>query len=66
MELVEERVAVGGVRAAVDVQDQRILLAGPESRRLLDPGVDLVPVEAGVLQLLGWRDLDFGEKLGIQ
>ena len=58
--------AIGGVRAAVDIQDQGIPGAWLESRRLLDPGVDLVPVEAGVLDLLGWSDVELSKELGVQ
>jgi hypothetical protein len=59
---VEEREAVGGVRPAVDVQDERVLLRGVEARRLLDEGVDLLAVEAGVPELLGSGEEELREQ----
>ena len=41
-------VAVGGVWPAVDVEDQWILLCRNKIGRLLDPCLDLLPVEARV------------------
>ena len=52
LELVREGVAVGRVRAAVDLEDQRVLLRRVERRRLEDPALDLLAVEARVPHLL--------------
>ena len=51
LELVRVDVAVRRVRAAVDVEDQRILLRRVEVRRLQDPGLNLLAVEALVPDL---------------
>ena len=66
LELVRERVSVSRMRAAVDVEDQRILLRGVEAGRLLDPGGDLQAVEAGVADLLGRGQVEPGEELGVE
>jgi hypothetical protein len=46
----------------VDVQDQRIALLGVEAGRLEDPGLDGLPVEARVHDLLRRADQHFGEE----
>ena len=63
LELVHEEVAVGRVRAAVDVEDHRVLPARLVVGRLLDPGLDLLPVEAVVEQLLGLGQAQLREEL---
>ena len=62
LELVVEGRAVGGVRSAVDVEDQRIALAGVEVRRLEDPGLHALAVEARIDDLLRRADLELGEE----
>ncbi len=63
LELVEEVVAVGGVRPAMNVEDQRIFFAGIEVRRLLHPGLDLPAVEAGIPDFLRLAEIEPGEEL---
>ena len=57
-----EHPPIGRVRPAVNVQDQRILLRRIEIRRLLDPRLNLLSVEAGVPKFLGLGQIKFGEK----
>jgi len=56
-------VAVGGVRAAVDLEDQRVLLRGVEVRRFENPALDVLPVDALVVDLFWLALLDPVEQL---
>src|SRR5262249_52909936 len=51
LKFVIEDPSVGGVRTTVDVEDQRILLRRVEVRRLLNPRMDFLAVEARVPDL---------------
>src|SRR5882762_3947134 len=77
LHLVEEDVAVGGVRSAMNVENQWVLLPGREAYRLQDPRLDLLAVEARVPEVLGRDELalreervvdvgELGEMLGLR
>src|SRR5207248_3075304 len=53
LKLVVKDPAVRSVGTSVNIEDQRILLMGIEVRRLLDPALDALAIEAGVIDLLG-------------
>ena len=63
LKFMVEDVAVGGVRAAVNVQDERIFLAWIEVRRLLHPGLNLLAVEARVPDLFRLGEIELREEL---
>ncbi len=63
LELVEEIPAVGGVRPAVNVEDERIFLRGVEIGGLQPPRLDFAAVEAGVLDRLGLAERQRREQL---
>jgi hypothetical protein len=60
---VVEGVAVGGMRAAVNVQDERIFLAGLKIGRALHPGLYAPAVEALVPDGLGRGEIELGEQI---
>src|SRR6266851_2277669 len=62
LELMEEDVAVRRVGAAMDVEDQRILLARRKTDRLQDTRLDSLAIEAGIPEVLGLRELELGEE----
>jgi hypothetical protein len=53
------------VWSAVDIQNEGIALASFEACWFLDPGVDLLIIEAGVFDLFGGSDLNLGQELGV-
>jgi hypothetical protein len=53
LEFVSERVAVRGMRSAVDLKNHRVLARRVEARRFEDPALNLLAVEARVPDLLG-------------
>ena len=63
LKFMVEGVTVGGMRAAVDIEDQRILLAGREMGRTLHPGLDAAAVEALVPDRLRFGQVELGEQL---
>ena len=63
LELVLEDVAVGGVRAAVDVEDERIFFRRVEIGRLLHPRLDAFPIEALVPDLFRLGQVELLEEL---
>src|SRR5262249_51908014 len=66
MKLVIEDPSVGGVRSAVNVENQRILLLGIEVGRFLYPGLDLLAVETGVVNFLGSGDVQLRPQVVIR
>ena len=62
LDFVIEGVAVGCVRAAVNVEDHRILLAFLKIRRTLHPGLDALAVEALVPDHYRLGEIQLGEQ----
>ena len=58
-----ENEAVGDVRAAVYVQNQRIFFMRIEVGRLLQPSLDAFSIEAIVPNLFRLGEIQFGEQL---
>ena len=46
------------MRASVDVEDQRIFLRGIEIRRFLNPGLNALAIEAGVVQFFWFFEIE--------
>ena len=57
--------AISGVRAAVNVQDQRIFFRRVKVRRLLDPRMNFLAVKTGVPDLFRRGQVELREKLVI-
>ena len=62
LELVAKNKSVSGVRAAVDIQDERIFFRLVESRRLLQPGLDAFAIEALVADLFRLGQIELPEQ----
>jgi hypothetical protein len=62
---MNENVAVGHVRAAVNVQNQWILLVRVETRRLLQPRLDAFAIETVVPNLFWLGEIQFREQIVI-
>ena len=66
LKLVVKDPAVRSVGTSVNIEDQRILLMGIEVRRLLDPALDALAIEAGVIDLLGRSQIELRRQLLIE
>src|SRR5689334_15544599 len=59
LELVKENVPVGGVRPAMDIQNERIFFTGAKVCRLLQPRFNHLSVETLVMNLLWLGKVQF-------
>src|SRR5215472_1992889 len=57
---------VGSVRPAVNVQNERVFLFRIKVRRLLNPSLDALAIEAGVIDLLRRRQLELRPELAVE
>src|SRR5580658_10834680 len=65
LKFIIEDPSVGRVRAAVDVENEWVLLLRIEVRRLLDPALNVLTIKAGVINLLRRRQVELGPELAI-
>ena len=61
-----EHPAIGGMRTAVNVENERILLLWVEVGRLLDPALNPLAVEARVTDFLRFRQIELRPQLPIE
>ena len=59
-------IAVGRVRSAVNIQNERIFLCGIEIRRLLHPGLDFLAVETLIRNLFRLGQVELREKFVVE
>ena len=63
LEFMVEGVAICGMRAAMDIENQRIFLAGREVGRTLHPSLDAAAIEALVPNHFRLGEIEFFEQL---